>query len=114
MATTAEVALKGPIQDGAEEVLTPGALEFVARLQREFGARRLELLALRDERQHRLDAGEVPQFVSPSAGRDSEWTVARAPKDLQDRRGGVTGPAERKKLVKTPKFRGPGVIGDLQ
>ena len=99
MATTAEVALKGPIQDRAEEVLTPGALEFVARLQREFGARRLELLALRDERQRRLDEGEVPQFVSPSPGRDSEWKVPGAPKDLQDRRVEITGPTDRKMLI---------------
>jgi malate synthase len=99
MATTAEVALKGPIQDRAEEVLTPRALEFVARLQREFGARRLELLAWRDERQQRLDAGEVPQFLYPSPGRDSEWKVARAPKDLQDRRVEITGPTDRKMLI---------------
>jgi len=99
MATTAEVALKGPIQDRAEEVLTPRALEFVARLQREFGARRLELLASRDERQRRLDAGDVPQFLSPSAERDSEWKVARAPKDLQDRRVEITGPTDRKMLI---------------
>src|SRR5207245_3214207 len=100
MATTAEVALKGPIQDRAEEVLTPGALEFVARLQREFGARRLELLALRDERQRRLDEGEVPQFVSPSPGRDSEWKVPGAPKDLQVRRAGMPGPPDGKVLIK--------------
>jgi malate synthase len=99
MATTAEVALKGPIQDRAEEVLTPRALEFVARLQREFGARRLELLASRDERQRRLDAGDVPQFLSPSPERDSEWKVARAPKDLQDRRVEITGPTDRKMLI---------------
>ena len=99
MATAAEVALKGPVHDRAEEVLTPRALEFVARLQREFGARRLELLALRDERQRRLDAGDMPQFVSPSDGRDSEWTVARVPKDLQDRRVEITGPTDRKMLI---------------
>src|SRR5712664_1448748 len=99
MATTAEVALKGPIQDRAEEVLTPRALEFVARLQREFGARRLELLASRDERQRRLDAGDAPQFLSPSPERDSEWKVARAPQDLQDRRVEITGPTDRKMLI---------------
>ncbi|HYR49152.1 MAG TPA: hypothetical protein VES90_03125, partial [Candidatus Eisenbacteria bacterium] len=44
MATTEQVALKGPNEGRSAEVLTPEALAFVGRLQREFGARRLELL----------------------------------------------------------------------
>ena len=99
MATTEQVQLKGPVEGRAAEVLTPQALDFVARLQREFGERRLELLSLRDERQKRLDAGEQPQFlVTTSTVRDSEWTVAKAPKDLQDRRVEITGPTDRKRL----------------
>jgi malate synthase len=99
MATTEQVALKGPVEERARDVLTPLALEFVARLQREFGERRLELLALRDERQQRIEAGEMPQFVSPRAGRDAEWRVAPAPKDLRDRRVEITGPTDRKMLI---------------
>jgi malate synthase len=99
MATTEQVALKGPVEERARDVLTPQALEFVARLQREFGKRRLELLALRDERQQRIEAGEMPTFVSSSAGRDAEWRVAPAPKDLRDRRVEITGPTDRKMLI---------------
>jgi malate synthase len=100
MATTEQVQLKGPVEGRAAEVLTPQALDFVAQLQREFGERRLELLRLRDERQKRLDAGEQPQFlVTTSTVRDSEWTVAKAPKDLQDRRVEITGPTDRKMLI---------------
>jgi malate synthase len=100
MATTEQVQLKGPVKGRAAEVLTPQALDFVARLQREFGERRLELLRLRDERQRRLDAGEHPQFlVTTSSVRDSEWNVAKAPKDLQDRRVEITGPTDRKMLI---------------
>ena len=100
MATTEHVQLKGPVEGRAGEVLTPPALSFVARLQREFGARREELLRLRDERQRRLDGGETPQFlVTTSSVRDSEWSVARAPKDLQDRRVEITGPTDRKMLI---------------
>ncbi len=100
MATTEQVQLKGPVEGRAAEVLTPQALDFVARLQREFGDRRLELLKLRDERQGRLDAGELPQFlVTTSSVRDSEWKVAKAPKDLQDRRVEITGPTDRKMLI---------------
>jgi len=100
MATTEQVQIKGPVEGRAAEVLTPQALDFVARLQREFGDRRLELLRLRDERQRRLDAGEMPQFlVTTSSVRDSEWRVAKAPKDLQDRRVEITGPTDRKMLI---------------
>src|SRR5919201_6021198 len=100
MATTTQVELKGPVEGRASEVLTPQALAFVAKLQREFGSRRLELLKLRDERQARIDAGENPQFlVTTSSVRDSEWTVASAPKDLQDRRVEITGPTDRKMLI---------------
>ena len=63
MATTEQVQVKGRVEGRASEVLTPDALNFVARLQREFGARRQDLLRLRDERQTRLDAGEMPQFL---------------------------------------------------
>ncbi len=100
MATTEHIQLKGEVEGRASEVLTPQALSFVARLQREFGDRRQELLGLRDERQRRLDAGEMPQFlVTMSSVRDSEWTVATAPEDLQDRRVEITGPTDRKMLI---------------
>jgi malate synthase len=100
MATTEQVALKGPVVGRASEVLTGDALGFVARLQREFGDRRLELLERRDERQARLDAGESPRFlVAARSERESEWKVAKAPKDLQDRRVEITGPTDRKMLI---------------
>src|SRR5256885_11561143 len=100
MATTEQVQLTNKVEGRAGEVLTPQALAFVAGLQRRFGPRREELLRLRDERQARLDAGEMPQFlVTTSSVRDSEWSVAKAPKDLEDRRVEITGPTDRKMLI---------------
>src|ERR1700716_3135883 len=100
MAITDQVALKGPSDGRATEVLTPEALAFVGRLQREFGDRRLELLRMRDERQVRLDAGEMPQFLATTESvRVSDWMVAKAPEDLQDRRVEITGPTDRKMLI---------------
>ena len=82
------------------EVLTPDALDFVGRLQREFGRRREELLLARDQRQARIDAGEMPDFLSATRSiRDADWQVAPAPKDLQDRRVEITGPTDRKMLI---------------
>src|SRR5579864_8661473 len=100
MATTDQPQVKVRVAGRAGEVLTPRALAFVGRLQREFGERRQELLRLRDERQKRLDAGETPQFlVTTSSVRESEWKVAKAPKDLEDRRVEITGPTDRKMLI---------------
>jgi malate synthase len=100
MASTRQAHLKGPVTGRAAEVLTSAALEFVAGLQREFVPRRLELLQTRDERQARLDAGESPGFLAGTASvRGSEWRVAVAPRDLQDRRVEITGPTDRKMLI---------------
>jgi malate synthase len=100
MTTTEDIKVIGPVDGRAQEVLTKEALAFVAKLQREFGARRQELLVLRDERQTRLDAGETPQFLTTTSSvRDSDWKVAKAPKDLQDRRVEITGPTDRKMLI---------------
>ena len=100
MATTEQVVLKGPNDGRSTEVLTPEALAFVARLQSEFGERRAELLRLRAERQARLDAGEIPDFPATTRSvRESDWRVAQAPKDLEDRRVEITGPTDRKMLI---------------
>jgi malate synthase len=49
--------------DRDERILSAEALEFVAGLQRAFGARREELLGARTARQERLLAGEMPLFL---------------------------------------------------
>ncbi|MCB9124824.1 MAG: malate synthase A [Caldilinea sp.] len=82
------------------EVLTPDALGFVADLHRRFNERRVALLKARKERQKRFDAGEIPGFLPETAAiRSSEWYVAPAPADLNDRRVEITGPTERKMMI---------------
>ena len=81
-------------------ILTDDALNFVTGLHREFDGRRRELLDARAERMARINAGEVPDFLSSSGEvRGSDWTVAPAPADLQDRRVEITGPTERKMMI---------------
>ena len=81
-------------------ILSSGALDFVADLQRAFGGRREELLAARAARQQRLLDGELPDFLEGTRDvRDSEWQVAEAPPDLQDRRVEITGPTDRKMVI---------------
>ncbi len=100
MGVPAGVDVRAPIDGRMAEVLTPEALAFVARLQREFGPTREALLRRRAERQAELTAGAFPDFLPETrAVRDGDWTVAPAPKDLQKRWVEITGPAERKMVI---------------
>ncbi len=77
-----------------------GALEFVTILQREFGARRKDLLGDRAARLERLNAGERPDFLPETRDiRMSEWNVATLPRDLLDRRVEITGPVDQKMII---------------
>src|SRR6201987_2840902 len=94
------VQILAPAHPAQERVLTPAALEFIVDLQRRFNPRRVELLAARAERQKRLNAGEKPDFLPETKSiRESEWTVAPIPADLQDRRVEITGPVDRKMII---------------
>ena len=96
----ANIQITGPVEGRAAEILTPEALAFVADLHRRFDARRLELLAARQARQARFDAGELPDFLAETADiREGDWTVAPIPADLQDRRVEITGPVDRKMII---------------
>jgi malate synthase len=82
------------------EILTPDALAFVAKLEREFRARRDEALRARQDRQSRFDAGEVPDFLSTTKQiREGDWKCAPIPNDLRDRRVEITGPTDRKMVI---------------
>ena len=85
---------------GADQILTDEALGFLAELHQRFDAKRCELLALRIERQKRFDAGELPDFPEATRHiRESDWTVAPIPADLQDRRVEITGPTNAKMVI---------------
>ncbi len=98
--STGGVEVLGALRPGYDGILTPAALDFVALLERRFGAQRVALLDRRAERQGRIDAGEKPDFLPETAEvRDSAWTIAPVPADLQDRRVEITGPVERKMII---------------
>src|SRR5438270_10564676 len=82
------------------EILTPDALAFVARLEREFRSRRDEALRSRHDRQLRFDAGELPDFLPTTKKiRESDWSCAPIPNDLRDRQVEITGPTDRKMVI---------------
>jgi malate synthase len=94
------VEILGPVSDEFAEILTPGALDFVAKLQRAFQPRRLELLERRKRVQAEIDAGWKPDFLPETREiRESEWKIAPVPDDLQDRRVEITGPVDRKMVI---------------
>jgi malate synthase len=85
---------------GAEAVLSPDALDFLAELNERFDSRRRSLLDLRIERQVRFDSGELPDFIAETqAIRDSEWTILSIPADLLNRRVEITGPTNAKMII---------------
>lgn len=98
--TPLQTRILGDYTEGYAEILTPEALEFLKALHTNFNARRLALLKAREERQQRLDAGELPDFLTETKSiRESDWTIAPLPADLQDRRVEITGPVERKMVI---------------
>jgi malate synthase len=100
MAVPADIELRGAVEQGFEEILTPGALEFVAELQQRFGDRRRDLLERRVERRRRLREGELLDFLPETREvRESEWTVAPRPAELNKRWVEITGPTDRKMVI---------------
>ena len=94
------VKILGNITPPYAEILTPPAMALVAKLHRQFDARRQELLAKRAARQLEFDAGKLPDFLPETRKiRDSEWTIAPQPADLLDRRVEITGPTDRKMVI---------------
>jgi len=94
------VKIGGEMGPRFDEILTPAALQFLAELHRKFEGTRKQLLARRIDRQHRFDAGELPDFLPETRHiREQGWKVASLPKDLLDRRVELTGPVDRKMVI---------------
>ena len=94
------IQITGPVTPEFAEILTPEAMNFVATLVRAFTDRREELLRRRAQRQTEINAGKLPDFLPETEHiRNSEWTIAPEPADLQDRRVEITGPVERKMII---------------
>jgi malate synthase len=100
MAAVDGVEVRGRADGEFARILTPEALTLLARLQRELGPRRNELLQARVDRWARLRGGELPDFLAATASvRSGSWQVAAAPSDLQKRWVEITGPTDRKMVI---------------
>jgi len=83
------------------EVLTPDALEFIAKLQRATAERRQELMQARHGRRNQISSGQDPRFLPETADirNDPNWRVAPPAPGLEDRRVEITGPVDRKMTI---------------
>lgn len=95
-----DIRILGERTPAFDEILSGSAMDYVASLAREFSPRIEELLALRVERQHAINAGQMPDFLPETAEiRESDWHVTEVPADLRDRRVEITGPTDRKMII---------------
>jgi malate synthase len=99
MTTIEEITITGTTEGRFAEILTPEAIAFVVALDREFGARRVQLLDRR-RRRRATRTTELDFLPSTASIRDDlTWSVAPPRPDLMDRRVEITGPPERKMTV---------------
>ncbi len=84
-----------------DEVLTPDALAFIAKLHRTTAARRQELLQARRSRRAAIAAGQDPRFLRETEHirNDASWRVAPPAPGLEDRRVEITGPVDKKMTI---------------
>ncbi|HEU4995567.1 MAG TPA: malate synthase A [Gemmatimonadaceae bacterium] len=116
MSTSASSTIQvlGPRTAESDRVLTPEALAFVGQLHAEFADRRQELLARREARWLRLDSGQETLQLATAGPALGEWPVAPAPKDLDDRRVEITGPAEPKMMINALNSGASLFMADLE
>jgi malate synthase len=102
-----------PTTPDSDRILTADALDFVQRLHAEFADRRRELLRRRVDRWTALANGEPLTFLPDGPARGG-WTVAAAPRDLDDRRVEITGPAEAKMMINALNSGASAFMADLE
>jgi malate synthase len=95
------ITLTAPPIGRQNEVLTPDALEFVARLHRATEDRLSGLMQIRDEKQRQISGGQDLRFLPETAWirNDPSWRVAPPAPGLEDRRVEITGPVDRKMTI---------------
>src|SRR5882724_5534415 len=109
------VEVLAPVTEPQADILSPDALDFFAKLQREFNPRRLDLLRKRALRQQEIDRGDMPNFFPDTASvRNGNWQVLSVPPDLENRRVEITGPVDRKMVINALNSGANCYMADLE
>jgi malate synthase len=112
---TSSLHVTGNTPPEYEKILTPGAILFLKSLHLQFNSTRKELLEKRKIKQKKIDSGVFPAFLSETEHiRNSNWTIATLPQDLQDRRVEITGPVDRKMIINALNSGAKVFMADLE
>jgi malate synthase len=109
------IEIRATVGNEFDSLLTTKALDFVAELERLFGHQRRSLIEQRTHTQAWLDAGNTPNFLPETQCiREAEWSVAKMPGDLLDRRVEITGPVDRKVIINALNSGANGFMADFE
>ncbi|EPC4054590.1 malate synthase A [Vibrio parahaemolyticus] len=98
--TQGMLEVTGALAPEHQAIFPVEAQTFLSLLCEKFAGRVEELLEAREEKQARIDAGELPDFLSDTQDiREGSWKILGIPQDLQDRRVEITGPTDRKMVI---------------
>ncbi|MDN7226252.1 malate synthase A [Planococcus sp. N064] len=115
MITKSSVLIKNEVTPQMETILTPEALAFIEKLHVNFDKKRIALLEQRQVRQKEIDGGKPLDFLPETEHiRESDWTIAPLPEDMQDRRVEITGPTNRKMLINALNSGAKMFMADLE
>ncbi|WP_180803006.1 malate synthase A [Vibrio parahaemolyticus] len=98
--TQGMLEVTGALAPEHQAIFPVEAQTFLSLLCEKFAGRVEELLEAREEKQARIDAGELPDFLPDTQDiREGSWKILGIPQDLQDRRVEITGPTDRKMVI---------------
>jgi malate synthase len=103
------VQIAPPPAERTDEILSDEALAFLGELHARFGARRLELLRAREQRQPPSGFLEETREI-----REGAWLVAKPRSDYADRRVEITGPTDRKLVINALNSGAKGFMADFE
>ncbi|MBL7543762.1 MAG: malate synthase A [Bdellovibrionaceae bacterium] len=99
----------------SESVLNVNAINFLYQLHTRFNPSRKKLLQDRFTLAKKIDAGFIPRYPDETAYiRNSQWSVAKCPADLNKRKVEITGPAEAKMIINALNSGADVFMADLE
>nr|WP_319555680.1 malate synthase A [uncultured Vibrio sp.] len=98
--TQGMLEVTGALTPEHQAIFPSEAQTFLSLLCEKYAGRVEQLLQAREEKQARIDAGELPDFLPETQDiREGSWKILGIPQDLQDRRVEITGPTDRKMVI---------------